>query len=483
MEKTKLPPQSIEAEENVLGAMLVNPLVVPRIAELLSAEMFYDPAHVEIYASIMELFNTSRPVDIITVSEDLNTKDKLKKIGGRAKINTLATNVVTTANAEYYAKIVAEKSSLRDLINAGSDIVEMAYEEGSTGEVLELAERAIFSIAQKRTKSDLVHIKDIVGESYEQIDARYHNSDELSGVSTGFYDLDAMTSGLQKSDLIILAARPSVGKTTFAMNIAQNVGVQSKKPVLVFSLEMKKDQIVRRMLCSQAEIDMSRLNSGRMQNKDWVDLSEAMGVLAEAPIYIDDTPILTITDLRAKCRKAAMKLGEIGLVVIDYLQLMEGTQKGGNADNRVNVISAISRGLKGIAREAGSRTKIAVYTEDENVDPVGSCVGPRGVRVQAVVDEMFGEKIDVINWSDEPEELISNVLAPAKVEKVIIGEDEKSATVIVPDYQLSLAIGKEGQNVRLAAKLSGWKIDIKSHSQYFGADDIEYVDEYEEDEE
>ena len=351
MEKTKLPPQSIEAEENVLGAMLVNPLVVPRIAELLSAEMFYDPAHVEIYASIMELFNTSRPVDIITVSEDLNTKDKLKKIGGRAKINTLATNVVTTANAEYYAKIVAEKSSLRDLINAGSDIVEMAYEEGSTGEVLELAERAIFSIAQKRTKSDLVHIKDIVGESYEQIDARYHNSDELSGVSTGFYDLDAMTSGLQKSDLIILAARPSVGKTTFAMNIAQNVGVLAKKPVLVFSLEMKKDQIVRRMLCSQAEIDMSRLNSGRMQNKDWVDLSEAMGVLAEAPIYIDDTPILTITDLRAKCRKAAMKLGEIGLVVIDYLQLMEGTQKGGNADNRVNVISAISRGLKGIARE------------------------------------------------------------------------------------------------------------------------------------
>ena len=227
----------------------------------------------------------------------------------------------------------------------------MAYEEGSTGEVLELAERAIFSIAQKRTKSDLVHIKDIVGESYEQIDARYHNSDELSGVSTGFYDLDAMTSGLQKSDLIILAARPSVGKTTFAMNIAQNVGVLAKKPVLVFSLEMKKDQIVRRMLCSQAEIDMSRLNSGRMQNKDWVDLSEAMGVLAEAPIYIDDTPILTITDLRAKCRKAAMKLGEIGLVVIDYLQLMEGTQKGGNADNRVNVISAISRGLKGIARE------------------------------------------------------------------------------------------------------------------------------------
>jgi len=353
MEKSKLPPQNIEAEENVLGAMLVNPLSVPKIAEILTSDMFYDPANGEIYTCIMELFNTSRPADIVTVSEALNTKGKLQQVGGRSKINDLAIHVTTTANAEYYAKIVAEKASLRDLINAGSDIVEMAYEEGSTGEVLELAERAIFSIAQKRTKSDLVHIKDIVGESYEQIDARYHNSDQLSGVSTGFYDLDAMTSGLQKSDLIILAARPSVGKTAFALNIAQNVGVQSKKPVLIFSLEMKKDQLVKRMLCSQAEIDMGRLNSGRMQNKDWVDLSEAMGILSEAPIYIDDQPVLTITDLRAKCRKAAMKLGEIGLVVIDYLQLMEGTSKGsGNADiNRVNVISAISRGLKGIARE------------------------------------------------------------------------------------------------------------------------------------
>ena len=352
MEKTKLPPQSIEAEENVLGAMLVNPLVVPRIAEILTADMFYDPANQQIYSAIMELFNTSRPVDIITVSELLNSENKLKLVGGRSKINDLAVHVVTTANAEYYANIVAEKASLRDLINAGSDIVEMAYEEGSTGEVLELAERAIFSIAQKRTKSDLVHIKTLVGDVYERIDARYNNSEELSGVTSGFYDLDKLTMGLQKSDLIILAARPAVGKTSFAMNIAQNVALIAKKPVLIFSLEMKKEQIVHRMLCSQAEIDMGRLNSGRMQNKDWLDLSEAMDVLSEAPIYIDDTSVLTITDLRAKCRKAAMKLGDIGLVVIDYLQLMEGSTKGSSQDsNRVNVISAISRGLKGIAKE------------------------------------------------------------------------------------------------------------------------------------
>lgn len=352
MEKTKLPPQSIEAEESVLGAMLINPLVVPRIAEILTSNMFYDPAHSEIYTSIMDLFNSSRPVDILTVSEHLNSQDKLKLIGGRAKINDLATHVVTTANCEYYANIVKDKSALRDIINAGSDMVKMAYEENSAIEVLEIAEQAIFAVAQNRTKSDLVHIKDIVGESYEQIDARYHNNEEITGVASGFYDLDAKTSGFQKSDLIILAARPAVGKTTFALNIAQNVGVKLKKPVLIFSLEMKKDQIVNRMLCSEAEIETNRLKTGRMQPKDWLALSEAMGVLSESPIYIDDTPVLTITDLRAKCRKAAMKYGDLGLVIIDYLQLMEGTTKGGVTDsNRVNVISAISRGLKGIARE------------------------------------------------------------------------------------------------------------------------------------
>ncbi|MDD3594328.1 MAG: replicative DNA helicase [Candidatus Gastranaerophilales bacterium] len=347
----KIPPQSIEAEENVLGALLINPHVIPRIVEILSSpDIFYDPAHGQIYASILDLFNNTRPIDIITVSEDLNTKGLLKSVGGRAKINDLALHVVTTANAEYYAKIVAEKSSLRDLINAGADIVEMAYEEGQTGTVLELAEQAIFSIAQKRTKSDLIHIKDIVGDSYEQIEHRYNNSGELAGISSGFYDLDNITFGFQKSDLIILAARPSMGKTAFALNIAQHVGVKEKKPVLVFSLEMKKDQLVQRMLCSEAEIDSSRLKSGRMQANDWIALSEAMGSLSEAPIYIDDTPGLTITDLRAKCRRLSMKTGQIGLVIIDYLQLMEGTVKAGN-DNRVQVISAISRGLKGIARE------------------------------------------------------------------------------------------------------------------------------------
>ena len=349
-EKEKLPPQSIEAEENVIGAMLVNPVVTSRIAEILRPDMFYDPALGKIYSCILDLFNTSKPVDIVTVSDDLDKKGILNEVGGRARISSLAIDVVTTANAEYYAKIVEEKSSLRELIDAGSDIVKMAYEE-SAQDVLELAEQAIFSIAQKHTKSDLVHIKDIVSETYEEIEQRYSNSDELVGVSSGFYDLDSLTSGFQKSNLIILAARPSMGKTAFALNIAQHVGLNLKKPVLIFSLEMSKEQLVQRMLCSEAEIDANRIKTGKLQANDWVALSEAMGKFYDAPIFIDDCPVLTITDLRAKCRKKAMQVGEIGLIVVDYLQLMEGSVKGGNDANRVNIISAISRGLKGIARD------------------------------------------------------------------------------------------------------------------------------------
>ncbi len=352
MEKEKLPPQSIEAEENTIGAMLANPHVIARVAEVLHPEMFYDPALGIIYSSILSLFNNSKPVDIVTVSDDLDKKGELNKVGGRARISSLATSVITTANAEYYAKIVEEKSSLRELINTGADIVKMAYEESSQS-VLELAQQAIFSIAQKHIKSDLIHVGDIVNETFEQIMQRSENSEELLGVSTGFYDLDKLTSGFQKSNLIIIAARPAMGKTAFALNIAQHVGLNLKKPVLIFSLEMSKDQLVQRMLCSEAEIDSNRIRSGKLQANDWNVLSDAMGKFFDAPIYIDDSSSLSITDLRAKCRKQAMKLGDIGLILIDYLQLMEGSSKGNSADanNRVNVISAISRGLKGIARE------------------------------------------------------------------------------------------------------------------------------------
>jgi len=345
----KLPPQSIEAEEAVLGALLVNPAAITRVVESLKPEQFYKPSHRIIYSAIVDLFNNNEPIDVVTVSEYLRDQDKLDGIGGRAYINDLALSVVTTANIEYYAKIITEKAILRDLIKAGTEIVNIAYEEGSTDATLDTAEKMIFSIAQQKTTNDLVHIKDVVLTSYNQIEERYNNRDELLGVSSGFYDLDRITAGFQKSDLIILAARPSMGKTAFCLNIAQEVGIRGRKPVAIFSLEMSKEQLVQRMLCSEAEIDSNRLRTGHMQSDDWSRLTTAMGLLADAPIFIDDTPGVSVMDVRAKCRRLAMENGDLGLIVIDYLQLMEGS--GRSRGDRVQEISEISRGLKGIARE------------------------------------------------------------------------------------------------------------------------------------
>lgn len=348
----KMPPQSIEAEEAVLGALLVNPNAITRVIETLKPRHFYKPSHKEIFEGIMDLFNKNEPIDIVTVSEHLRDKDKLEKAGGRSYINDLALAVVTTANIEYYAKIIADKSLLRDLINAGTEIVSLAYEdEGSTGTTLDSAEKLIFDIAQQKPSSDLVPVKDLVLTSYEQIEYRYNNKNEMLGVPTGFYDLDNMTSGFQKSDLVILAARPSMGKTAFCLNIAQNTAVKHKNPVAIFSLEMSKEQLVQRMLCSQAELDSNRLRTGHMQSEDWGKLTSAMGELADAPIFIDDTPAVNVLDIRAKCRRLCMEHGNLGLVIIDYLQLMEGTGKSRGSLDRVQEISGISRGLKNLARE------------------------------------------------------------------------------------------------------------------------------------
>ena len=346
----KLPPQNIDAEEAILGAVLTNPLSLTKVVDLIKPESFYKPANKVIFDAVLYLFGRNQAIDIVTVSERLNETDKLEQAGGRAYINDLALNVVTTANVEYYAKIVQEKSIKRELINAGSEIVSMAYDNASTEATLDCAEKLIFNIAQQKTTTDLVHVKDLVLSSYEQIEYRYNHRGETIGVPTCFYDLDAMTSGLQKSDLIILAARPSMGKTAFALNIAQNVGLRAKKGVAIFSLEMPKEQLVQRMLCSEAEVDSQRLKTGNMQAQDWEKLTTAMNLFADAPIYIDDTAGATVMDLRAKCRRLAMEEKDLGLIVIDYLQLMEGS---GSSDDRNQQISGISRGLKGLARELG----------------------------------------------------------------------------------------------------------------------------------
>lgn len=347
---SKLPPQSVEAEEALLGAVLANPMVLSRIVEMIKPESFYKPANKFIYDAVLSLFARNEAIDIVTVSEYLREMDKLEIVGGRAYINDLALNVVTTANVEYYAKIVQEKAIKRALINAGSEIVTMAYDNASTEATLDNAEKLIFNIASQKNTSDLTAVKDLVLTSYEQIEYRYNHRDELVGVPTGFYDLDQMTAGLQKSDLIILAARPSMGKTAFALNLAQNVALRGGKAVAIFSLEMPKTQLVKRMLCSEAEVDMQRLNSGHMQPKDWEKLTTSMNSFADAPIYIDDTGSVTVMDIRAKCRRLAMEEKNLGLIVIDYLQLMEGGS-GSNPNDRNQQISAISRGLKTLARE------------------------------------------------------------------------------------------------------------------------------------
>lgn len=344
---SNLVPQNIEAEEAVLGAILVNPNTITKVVEFLSPESFYKPAHRHVYEAMIQLFNKNERIDIVSVSDVLNFNAKLETIGGRAFINDLTFKTITTANIEYYAKIVQEKAVKRALINAGSEIVSFGYDLNPIDESLETAEKLIFDIAAKKTTKDLSHVKDLVLQSYERIEYRYNHRDELTGVPTGFYELDNLTGGLQKSDLIILAARPSMGKTAFALNIAQNVAIKAKIPVAIFSLEMSKEQLVQRMLCSESEVDTQRLRTGHMQSKDWEKLANAMNEFAEAPIYIDDSPGCTLTDIRAKCRRLVMEEKNLGLIVIDYLQLMEGV---GN-EERIQQISSISRGLKTLARE------------------------------------------------------------------------------------------------------------------------------------
>ena len=346
-ELSELMPQNIDAEEAILGAILVSPVCMNKVVEHLRPESFYKPAHRYVYEAMLQLYNGEDKIDIVSVSDVLNINQKLELVGGRAFINDLSYKTITTTNVEYYAKIVQEKAIKRSLINAGSEIISTGYDLNPIEESLEVAEKLIFDIASQKASQSLAPIKDLVYDTYAKIEERYQNKDKLTGTPTAFYDLDAMTNGLQKSDLIILAARPAMGKTSFALNIAQNVALKANIPVAIFSLEMSKEQLVQRLLCSEAEVDTQRLKTGNMQTKDWEKLAVAMDAFSQAPIYIDDTAGCTITDLRAKCRRLAMAEKNLGLIVIDYLQLIEGTGR----EDRMQQISSISRGLKILAKE------------------------------------------------------------------------------------------------------------------------------------
>jgi replicative DNA helicase len=344
----RLPPQSLDAEQAVLGALLVSPDGMSRVVDLLDADSFYRKAHQVVYAAMLDLFDHNEPIDIVTISQYLKDDGKLENVGGRQYITDLALSVATTANLEYYAKVVQEKALLRNLIKAGTEIVGSCYEEPDADIALDKAEHMIFTLAQRRSMNQLVHIRDIVESSFQKIEERYENRESLSGVPSGFYDLDAMTSGWQPSDLVIIAARPSMGKTAFVLNIAQHCAVEAGLPVAIFSLEMSKEQLVQRMLCAEAKIDANRLRTGHMHTNDWTHLAMAMGRLGEAPVYIDDSAMLNALEIRAKCRRLKSEMKGLGLVIIDYIQLMSGRK---TTDNRVQEVSEISRSLKQLARE------------------------------------------------------------------------------------------------------------------------------------
>jgi replicative DNA helicase len=344
----KLPPQNIEAELATLGAMLIDEKVIPEIFEIVNSDCFYKEEHKTIFSSILSLFDARKKVDILTVSEDLNKKKMLDKIGGTAYLTTLADFVPTSANASYYARIVREKAILRSLISNATQIVSLAYrEEEDVNNVLDKAEKLIFEISDRRAEGGYIHIKEIIKDSIELIEALYHKKSHITGIPTGFIDFDIKTAGLQKGDLIIVAGRPSMGKSSFVTSIVEYVAVEEKLPVAFFSLEMSKEQLMQRFLCSQAKVEIHKLRTGFLAPSEWPLLTSAAGKLSESPIYIDDTPAINVFELRAKARRLKAH-HDIQLLIVDYLQMIRGLRRG---ESRQQEISEISQSLKSLAKE------------------------------------------------------------------------------------------------------------------------------------
>lgn len=343
-----VPPHDDAAELAVLGAMFLDREAASLALEMLTGEDFYRPDHRQVFEAAEELYHSGVPIDMITVKNKLEEKQVFDQIGGLPFLANISTSVGSSANMRHYAAIVEEKSVLRRLIRTANNISQMSY-EGKTdvNAIMDTAEKGIFDIMQNRHSDQFHHIRDIAVDSIEKIEDIYRSKGKLTGVPTGFVDFDQKTAGLQKSDLILLAARPSMGKTAFALNIIQNAAIRSNVPTAVFSLEMSREQLVNRMLCSEAMLDAQRLRTGELTDSDWADLIQAMGPLSQAPIYIDDTPGVTPMEVRSKCRRLKVEKG-LGLIVIDYLQLMSGNSRN---DSRQQEISEISRSLKAIARE------------------------------------------------------------------------------------------------------------------------------------
>ncbi|MCX5776779.1 MAG: replicative DNA helicase [Candidatus Firestonebacteria bacterium] len=347
MSNEKLPPQNIEAEKSVLGSMLIEPEALQRVVELLKEESFYRDSHRKIFAAVMRLFDNNQPVDLITVGEELRKRNELDKVGGTEYIAELINTVPTAANVEYYASIVKEKSSLRDLINISTSIITDAYNENSVVDtLLDKAEHQIFSISEKRIKPGFLKMKELVHSTVKKVEELHYRQALVTGISTGFEQLDEKTTGFHGGELIIVAARPGMGKTSLCLSIALNAAIRNKVPVAIFSLEMAAQQIVLRMLSSEAKVSMHRLRAGKTYDNEWPNITMAASQLAEAPIYIDDSSSISPLEIKAKCRRLKAEK-EIGLIIVDYLQMMEA----GKSENRVQEISQISRSLKSLAKE------------------------------------------------------------------------------------------------------------------------------------
>ncbi len=345
----RTPPHDVEAEQAVLGSIFIENEALPRVVELLRPEDFYKRAHGIIYQAMLDLFEENLPQDLVSVRNRLESKGLLEGCGGGAYLAELTEVVPIAANVEYYAKIVRDKAVLRRLIERSSDIATLCYQEAmGVDEILESAEASIFELSDQKIKRSFEPVNEILVSTIRRVEELYNRKELITGVPSGFPDLDGLTAGFQPSDLIIIAGRPSMGKTAFALNCAQNAAIRADTPVAIFSLEMSKEQLVLRMLCSEAKVDAHRLRTGFLGKADWPKLHEAAGRVAEAEIYIDDTPAQTVMEIRAKARRLKSANPRLGLVIIDYLQLMRGR---GGAERREQEISEISRSLKAMAKE------------------------------------------------------------------------------------------------------------------------------------
>ncbi len=417
----KVPPQDLEAERSVLGAVLIDASAMNLVAEFLKPEYFYDPANKTIYSSMLTLYEKQQPIDVVTLQDALSKEDALKKIGGKSYLSDLINTVPSSAYVEHYGHIVKNHYVKRKLIDLSSRMVEKAFDaRGDVKELLDEAEVEIFSLSQQHLHRDFIQLKEILTESFDRLNEFMKNGSNLRGVPTGYADLDNKLAGMQDSNLIILAARPGVGKTTLALNIALNTAIKDKMPVGFFSLEMSKEELVDRLLVGQADIDAWRLKTGKLSDDDYKRLTEAMGELSDAPIYIDDTPGLSILEMRTKARKLKLEKN-IRLVIVDYLQLADA---GKRFDSRVNEVSFVSQGLKNLAREL----KVPVLA----ISQLSRAVEQRGTRKPQLADlresgaiEQDADVVMFIYQEEESEDLLDQT---KKLVKLYIAKHRNGAT-------------------------------------------------------